>query len=297
MFQGSFVALITPFTKEGRVDEKKLTELVEWHISQGTNGLVPMGTTGESPTVSHEEHIRIIQVVVKAAKKRIPVIAGAGSNSTAEAIELSTDAKKAGVDAILSVNPYYNKPTQEGLFAHFSAISQAVDVKVVLYNIPSRSAVNLTPTTVEKLNKANPNIIGIKEASGSLDQAREIKERCGPHFLILSGDDANTLPLMQLGAKGVISVVANMVPKDVQKLCDLALKGKFAQAEELHQKLLPLVKALFIETNPAPIKSAMMDMGLIQNDSLRLPLVNVTPNTREKVMAAMKEYGVLIPGK
>ncbi len=301
MLKGSFVALITPF-KNGKVDEKKIRELVEWHISEGTSGIVPVGTTGESSTLSYKEHARVIEVVVRSVRKRIPVIAGAGSNSTDEAILLSREAKKLGVDAILSVNPYYNRPTQEGLNAHFSAIARAVRIPMVLYNIPSRTGVNLLPSTIIRLAKENKNIIGVKESTGSMDQTTEIIEALGQQFTVISGDDSLTLPLMAIGAKGVISVVANLVPGAIAEMCSLALNEEFHAARSIHLSLYPLIKAMFLETNPAPIKAAMAEAGLIRDASLRLPLVTVTSGTLEKVKAAMKKYGVgrielNVPGK
>ncbi len=291
MFAGSFVALITPF-KRGRIDEKKIQELVEWHIAEKTSGLVPVGTTGESATLSHAEHRRVIEVVVRAAKKRVPVIAGAGSNSTDEAISLSVEARKLGADAVLSVNPYYNRPTQEGLRAHFSAVAKAAGLPVILYNIPSRSGVNVNVDTMVRLAEQHKNIVGVKESSGSMDQASEILQRIGKKFFILSGDDSLTLPLMSIGASGVISVAANLVPRAVSDLVFAALNQDFGRAQEIHLKLFPLVKSLFLETNPSPIKAAMKEAGIITDGSLRLPMVRVTDTTRQKLKAAMKEYGL-----
>jgi 4-hydroxy-tetrahydrodipicolinate synthase len=294
MFKGSFVALITPF-KNGKVDDKKLKELVEWHIAEGTNGLVPVGTTGESTTLSHGEHEHVIDVVVKAARKRVPVMAGAGSNSTDEAIALTQGAKKLGADGVLSVNPYYNKPTQEGLLAHFTAIAKSTNIPIVLYNIPSRTVVKLETDTLEKLVTANKNIVGIKDATGSLIQATELVKRFGSSFCIMSGEDSQTLSLMELGGTGVISVAANIVPKDVARLCEAALEKKMAEAQEIQDKMNPLIQALFLETNPAPIKTAMLELGLIEDEALRLPLVNVRPENRQKIKAAIKAYGIKVP--
>ncbi|MBV9080597.1 MAG: 4-hydroxy-tetrahydrodipicolinate synthase, partial [Elusimicrobia bacterium] len=274
MFKGSLVALITPF-KEGRVDDRKLQELVEWHISERTNGLVPMGTTGESATLSYEEHYHVIDVVVKQARKRVPVIAGAGSNSTHEAIDLTKESARLGADAVLSVNPYYNKPTQEGLFAHFTAIAKASPVPVVLYNIPSRSSVQLSVDTIVKLAEKNQNIVGVKESTGSIDVASEIIQRLGKKFFVISGDDSLTLPLMSVGATGIISVVANLVPRAVSEMCEAVLANDWNKAREHHLKLFPLVKAMFIETNPGPVKAAMKEAGLLDDESLRLPMVSV----------------------
>ena len=292
MLKGSYVALITPFTKDGQIDEKKLRELVEWHIAEKTNGLVPVGTTGEASTLSYEEHYKVIEIVVSQAKKRVPVVAGAGSNSTQEAIDLTTEAARLGVDAVLTVNPYYNKPTQEGLKAHFGAIAKASPVPLVLYNIPGRSSVQLTVDTIVWLAEKYQNIIGVKEATGSLDVSTEIIARLGKKFQVTSGDDSLTLPIMSVGGVGVISVVANLVPKAVSDMCAAAADGDWVKARDLHWRLFPLTKAMFIETNPQPIKAAMQEAGLIETDAMRLPLVSVQPDTRTKVKAAMKEFGV-----
>lgn len=291
MFKGSFVALVTPF-KDGRIDEPKLRDLVDWQIRQKTAGIVPMGTTGESATLSHEEHARVIEIVVRAARGRVPVIAGAGSNSTAEAVSLSREAGQLGADAILSVNPYYNRPTQEGLYQHFTEIAKRSGLPILLYNIPSRTGVALSADTMVRLAETNKNIIGVKEATGSLDLASEILARLGKRFLVLSGDDSLTLPLMAVGAAGVVSVAANLVPRAVADLCAFAARGDDRRARAAHLKLFPLIKALFIETNPGPIKAAMEDAGLIDSGALRLPMVSVTPATRAKVRAAMKAFGV-----
>jgi 4-hydroxy-tetrahydrodipicolinate synthase len=291
MFKGSYVALVTPF-KDGAVDEKKLAELVEWQISEGTDGLVPCGTTGESATLSHREHARVIEVVCKAVRKRVPVIAGAGSNSTQEAIDLTQEAKNLGADAVLSVNPYYNRPTAEGLVFHFSSIAKSVDIPMVLYNIPSRTGVNLMPATIAQLAKAHRNIVGVKEATGVMDQASEIRTLTPASFCIMSGDDSLTVPLMAIGATGVISVAANLIPKAIADLCKALLENDYTKARAMHEKQFPLIKALFIETNPAPIKAAMAEAGLLDDESLRGPMVTVTADTRKKLVKAMKDYGV-----
>ncbi|MFN0118048.1 MAG: 4-hydroxy-tetrahydrodipicolinate synthase [Elusimicrobiota bacterium] len=291
MFKGSYVALITPF-KNGKVDESKLKELVEWHISEGTKGIVPVGTTGESATLSHKEHARVIEVVVKAVNGRIPVIAGAGSNSTREAVDLTKEAKRLGADGVLSVNPYYNRPTQEGLKSHFGAIARATSLPVVLYNIPSRTGVQLTVDTVVSLAKKHKNIKAIKESTGNIDVASEIRARLGNDFTIISGDDSLTLPILSIGGSGVISVAANLVPKTVQALCQAWFSGNSPRATELHLKLFPLVKALFLETNPGPVKAAMKIAGLIKDSSLRLPLVAVSSHNKDKIKLAMQTFGV-----
>jgi 4-hydroxy-tetrahydrodipicolinate synthase len=289
MFSGSLVALVTPF-KGGQVDYAALERLVDWHVAQGTDGLVPVGTTGESPTVDVAEHEKIIEVVVKQAAGRIPIIAGAGANATAEAIELAQFSKKVGADATLQVCPYYNKPTQEGLYRHFAAIAEAVDLPMVLYNIPGRTSVTMTPETIARLAKIRQ-IVAIKEATGSMDQTSEILARC--NMTVLSGDDSLTLPLMALGAKGVISVVANVVPKDVKRLTDAMLAGDLAGAQAAHRKLFPLCRAMFVETNPIPVKAAMKWMGLIESDEIRLPMTDLSAAGAESLRRAMKEYGLL----
>jgi len=289
MFSGSLVALVTPFA-DGKVDYAALERLVDWHVAQGTDGLVPVGTTGESPTVDVAEHEKIIATVVRRAAKRIPVIAGAGGNATTEAIELTKFSRDAGADATLQVVPYYNKPTQEGLYRHFAAIAEAVDLPMVLYNIPTRCVVSLTPDTVARLARL-PEVVAIKEATGSMDQTSEILARCD--LTVLSGDDSLTLPLMALGAKGVISVAANLVPKDVKRLTDAMLAGNVAAAQAAHRKLFPLCRALFVETSPIPIKTAMKWAGLIASDEKRLPLTDLSPAAAATLERAMKDYGLL----
>jgi 4-hydroxy-tetrahydrodipicolinate synthase len=289
MFSGSLVAIVTPF-KDGRVDYAAIERLVDWHIEQGTDGLVPVGTTGESPTVNVEEHEKIIETVVNRVAGRIPVIAGAGGNATAEAIELTKFSKDVGATATLQVTPYYNKPTQEGMYRHFAAIAEAVDLPMVLYNIPPRCVVNLTPETIARLARL-PQVVAVKEATGSMDQASEILARCA--LTVLSGDDSLTLPLMALGARGVISVVANIVPKDVKRLTSAMLAGDMAAARAAHQKLFPLCRAMFVETNPIPIKTAMKWAGLIGSDEKRLPLTDLSVAGAETLRRAMKEYGLL----
>lgn len=291
MFKGSTVALITPF-KDGKVDEANLQKLVEFHIKNGTNGLLPCGTTGESPTLSHEEHKKVIEIVIKTADKRIPVMAGTGSNSTAEAIELTHHASKAGADAALIVSPYYNKPTQKGLYLHFKEIANSVDIPIILYNIAGRTAVNIETETVAKLAHDCKNIIGVKEASGSLSQMQEVKMSCPKEFLLLSGDDALTLPLMSIGGHGIISVVANLIPADVAKLVALFNAGKFDEAQALHFKMLPLIKSMFVETNPIPVKKAMELLGHCSG-SVRLPLSELADENTAKIKAALTAYGLL----
>jgi len=291
MFKGSIVALVTPF-KDGKVDEKKLRELIEFHIKNGTSGIVPCGTTGESATLSFEEHERVIEITVEQVRKRIPVIAGTGSNSTEEAILLTKHAEKIGVDASLQVSPYYNKPTQKGLYLHFKAIAESVNIPIILYNIASRTAVNIEPETVAKLAKDCKNIVGIKEASGSLEQMARIKALCRPDFDLISGDDSLTPPVLSIGGTGVISVVANIVPKDVSEMISEFQKGNLKRAQEIFYKLLPLVKAMFLETNPIPVKTAMGLLGFCEPD-LRLPLCPMSEENLERLKKALRDYRLL----
>ena len=290
MFSGSIVAIVTPFRK-GRVDERALGDLIEFQLANGTDGIVPCGTTGESATLSHEEHERVVAFTIEAVKRRVPVIAGAGSNSTDEAIALTRHAKKAGADGALLITPYYNKPMQEGLFRHYKAVAEAVDIPLVLYNIPSRTSVNLLPSTVGRL-AAVRNIVAIKEGSGSLQQVSEILQACGDRFTVLSGDDPLTIPMMAVGAKGVITVTANIAPADMAAMVDAFAAGQLDQARRLHDKLFPLFTALFYETNPIPVKAALAMMGKIDGE-LRLPLCPMASESREKLARVMKEYGLI----
>ena len=290
MFKGSMVALITPF-RGGKVDEAALKALVEFHVKNGTSALVPCGTTGESATLSYEEHDRVIELTVEFAKGRIPVIAGTGSNSTDEAIMLTKHAKRVGADASLQVSPYYNRPTQKGLYLHFKAIAEAVDIPIILYNIASRTGVNIEPETFARLAEIK-NIIGVKEASGSLEQMARIRKLCPKEFLLISGDDALTLPVMSIGGVGVISVVGNIIPRDVADMCNAFLKGDVKRAEELHYKMLSLVKAMFIETNPIPVKTAMALMKMIET-GLRLPLCEMDLENKEKLVKELKSYKLI----
>jgi 4-hydroxy-tetrahydrodipicolinate synthase len=291
MFKGSMVALVTPFTDHG-VDEWKLAELVEYQIKNGTKGIIPCGTTGESPTLSHEEHDRVIEIAVDVVHKRIPVIAGTGSNSTSEAVRLTRHAEESGADAALVVTPYYNKPTQKGLYLHFKAVADSVKIPIILYNIEGRCARNIETSTVAKLAKDCRNIIGVKEASGNLDQAKAVKEACGKKFDLLSGDDALTIPMMKLGGVGVISVLANIMPKEVAEVVNLMLKGKVKEAEAKQAKLMPIIKAMFVETNPAPVKTACGLMGLC-SPKLRLPICELEPENLAKLKAAMKAQNLI----
>jgi 4-hydroxy-tetrahydrodipicolinate synthase len=290
MFTGSYVAIVTPF-RNGRLDEKALGDLIEWQIAHGTNGIVPCGSTGESPTLTHEEHDRVIAFTVEAVRRRVPVIAGTGSNATHEAIRLTQHAKSVGVDGALLVCPYYNKPTQEGLFQHFEAIARAVDLPLVLYNIPGRSGVNITPQTIARLSRI-PGIVGVKEASGSLGQMSEIIAACDERFVVLSGDDGLTLPLMAIGGKGVISVTANVAPAETAELVGAALKGDWDRARRLHYRLQPLTAALFLETNPIPVKTALGLMGRC-SDELLLPLSPMSEGPKAQLKQALTQFGLL----
>lgn len=291
MFRGSIVAIVTPF-RDGKIDEKKLRDLIEFHIKNGTSGIVPCGTTGESATLSFEEHDRVIEITIEQAKKRIPVIAGTGSNSTEEAIMLTRHAAKAGADASLQVSPYYNRPTQKGLYEHFKAIAESVNIPIILYNIASRTGVNIEPETIARLAQDCKNIVGVKEASGSLDQMSRIKQLCPKDFELISGDDSLTLPILSIGGTGIISVVANIVPGDVANLVAEFEKGNLKKAQEIHYKLLPLIKTIFIETNPIPVKTAMGLLGMCEPD-LRLPMSEMLPDNLEKLNKALRDYGLL----
>jgi 4-hydroxy-tetrahydrodipicolinate synthase len=291
MFRGSIVAIVTPF-KNGKVDDKKLRDLIEFQIKNGTSGIVPCGTTGESATLNFEEHDRVIEITIEQVKKRVPVIAGTGSNSTEEAIMLTNHAAKAGADASLQVSPYYNRPTQKGLYEHFKAIAEAAHIPIILYNIASRTGVNIEPETIVRLASDCKNIVGVKEASGSLDQMSRIKQLCPENFYLISGDDSLTLPILSIGGTGIISVVANIVPQDVANLVSEFEKGNIKKAREIHYRLLPLIKAIFIETNPIPVKTAMGLMGLCEPD-LRLPMCSMLPENLEKLKKALKEYGLI----
>jgi len=290
MFKGAIVAIVTPF-KNGRVDEEKLRELIEFQIENGTDGIVPCGTTGESPTLSHEEHDRVIEITVDAVKKRVPVIAGTGSNSTAEALRLTEHAREVGADGALMVCPYYNRPTQEGLYQHYKTVAEKVKIPIIIYNIPGRTGVNLLPETMARLAKV-PGIVGTKEASGSLKQMHEVIQLCGPDFAVLSGDDFFTYPLLCLGGHGIISVISNIVPKDMAALVDAFAAGDLQKAKDLHYRMVPLVDSLFIETNPTPVKAALAMMGKIEYE-VRLPLVKMSETNYDKLRKSMTNYGLL----
>ncbi len=290
LFTGSMVALITPF-KNGKVDESALRKLIDFQIENGTSVLVPCGTTGESATLSHEEHDRVIEITVEQAHKKAKVLAGTGSNSTTEAIRLTQHAKDAGADGALLINPYYNKPTQEGLFQHFEAIAKAVEIPQILYNIPGRTGINMLPDTVARLAKIS-NIVGIKEASANLVQASEIIAACPKNFTLLSGEDALNWPLYAIGAQGAISVTANILPKLCAELWSENLKGNIKRCQELHYQLLEINNVLFIETNPAPIKIALSLAGKC-SDEIRLPLVGLKKENLEKLRNTLKNYKLI----
>jgi len=290
-FQGSFVAMVTPF-RNGKVDEAKLRELVEFHIAHGTDGLIPCGTTGESPGLTHDEHRRIVEVVIEAARGRIRVIAGTGSNSTAEAINLTKHAERAGAAGALVVNPYYNKPTQEGLYRHFRAVAESVAIPILVYNIQSRTAVNVETDTLARLVRDVASVAGVKEASGSLDQMSQVIAACGPDFSVLSGDDNITLPLLAIGGSGVVSVIANIVPRETADLVHAALDGDWKRARDLHYRLFPLARAAFLETNPIPIKEAMAMAGMLEPE-FRLPMCRMSDANREKLRAILKPYALV----
>jgi len=285
MIKGSIVAIVTPF-RNGKVDEKALGKLIEWHIKEGTDAIVPCGTTGESATLDYKEHYRVIRFTVEVVNKRVPVIAGTGANATDETIMITKEAKKAGADAALLVSPYYNKPTQEGLYRHYKAVADSVKIPIVLYNVPGRTAVNMLPSTVARLAEIK-NVVAIKEATGDLKQVSEIIRLCGDRLAVISGDDFTTLPLLALGGKGVISVTANIAPKQVAQMCALWEQGRHDEARKIHFHLEPLNAAMFIETNPIPAKTALAIMGRIKEE-FRLPLCEMSPANKEKLKGVLK---------
>lgn len=290
-FTGAFTALVTPF-KNGAVDEEAYRAHIEWQIEQGIDGLVPCGTTGESATLSHAEHVQVIKICVDQVKGRVPVLAGAGSNNTTEAVELARHAKDAKADGALLITPYYNKPTQAGLIAHFKAIADGVSMPFIVYNVPGRTSVNLLPQTVAALKKQVSDVMGIKEATGNLTQISEVIEFCGKDFTVLSGDDFTVLPTLAIGGHGVISVVSNVAPAMMRKLCKAWRKGDIEKAQRLHYKLAPLSRAMFMETNPIPAKTALGMMGRMKPE-LRLPLVNMCPENDARLAEALKKSGIM----
>ncbi len=288
MFEGSIVAIVTPF-EDGKIDERRLSELIEFHISEGTSAILPCGCTGEAATLSHQEQEYMIKLVIDIVNKRVPVIAGTGSNSTEEALALTRSAKEAGADGALLITPYYNKPTPRGQYLHYEKIAKAVDIPVILYNVPSRTGISILPKTIAELSKID-NIVGIKEASGSLDQVSAIIDLCD--ITVLSGEDALTLPMMALGAKGVISVAANVVPKRMAMMVKNFMAGNLEESRKIHFSLFPLFKALFYETNPIPVKTALGMMGRIIPE-LRLPLCDIENENRERLRKVLTDTGVL----
>jgi 4-hydroxy-tetrahydrodipicolinate synthase len=294
MITGSLVAIVTPMREDGSLDLARFRQLIDWHVAEGTDGIVVVGTTGESPTVNFDEHKELIRIAVQHSHGRIPIIAGTGGNSTAEAIELTESAKKAGATACLSVVPYYNKPTQEGLYLHFRKIAETVDLPMILYNVPGRTVADLQTDTVLRLAQV-PGIIAIKEATANIERNSDLIRRAPRNFAIYSGDDATCLALILLGGHGVISVTANVAPKLMHQMCAAALVGDVKKARELNFKLLPLHQKLFVEANPIPVKWAMAEMGLIER-GLRLPLSPLAERFHDTVREALHEAGVALPG-
>ncbi len=293
MITGSLVAIVTPMLEDGRIDYPRFRKLIDWHIAEGTSAIVVVGTTGESPTVDFDEHKELIRVAVEHSNGRLPIIAGTGGNSTAEAVELSASAAKNGATASLSVVPYYNKPTQEGLYQHFRRIAEAVNLPMILYNVPVRTITDMSNDTVLRLAQL-PGVIGIKDATADMGRAAELLKRAPRNFALYSGDDCGALALMLLGGHGVISVTANVAPRAMAEMCSAALVGDVKKARELNQRLLGLHQKLFVETSPAPMKWAMSQMGLIE-PGLRLPMVPLTERSYDAVREAMNEAGIALP--
>lgn len=291
MFTGTYTAIVTPF-REGKIDEPALRKLVQLQVKGGVDGIVPVGTTGESPTLDYDEHIRVVEVAVEAAAGRIAVIAGTGANSTEEAVNLTRAAEKVGADASLQVAPYYNKPTQEGLYRHFREIAGATRLPLVLYSIPGRCGVEIAVETVRRLATDCRTVVGIKEAGGNADRVSQLRVACGPKFSILSGDDSLTLPFMSVGAHGVVSVASNVVPKDVSRMVAAFASGDVRGARKLHERLYPLFKDLFVETNPVPVKAALAMLGLVAEE-YRLPLCPMSAKNRETLAATLRSCGVV----
>ncbi|MCC6545124.1 MAG: 4-hydroxy-tetrahydrodipicolinate synthase [Nitrospirae bacterium] len=291
VFQGSFVAIITPF-RNGKIDEKAYSDLIEFHVANGTDGIVPCGTTGESATLSNDEHNRLVRITVEAAAGRVPVIAGTGSNSTDEAIYFTKYAKECGADAALLITPYYNKPTQEGLYRHFRAIAEEVDIPIILYNVPGRTGVNMFPSTVARLAEEIENIVSIKEASGSMTQICEIYRLCGERLSILSGEDAINFPVLASGGKGMISVTANIVPKEMGDMWDAFKSGDMARARQIHYSIFDLHQIMFVETNPIPVKTALAMMNKC-SEEMRLPLCPIADGNRDRLRESLNRYGLI----
>ena len=290
-FVGCGTALVTPFRKDLSLDENAMRRLVRRQIAGGINFLVPCGTTGESPTLSHEEHLRVVAITLEEAKGKVPVLAGAGGYDTRTVIEMAREAERMGAEGILSVTPYYNKPTQEGLYHHFKAIASAISLPIILYNVPPRTNVNIDPATVRRLSEIE-NIIGVKEASGNISQITQVIQQVPEEFMVLSGDDAITLPLVAMGGKGIISVASNEIPAEMTQLAQLCLAGNFAEARAMQRKWLPLLEVNFIETNPSPVKAAMAEMGLLE-PAFRLPLVPPRTENLAKIRAVLESLALL----
>lgn len=290
MFRGAIVAIVTPF-KNGEIDEERLRELIEFQLENGTDGIVPCGTTGESATLSHEEHDRVVEIAIDQVKKRVPVIAGAGSNSTREAIRLTRHAHEVGADGALMVTPYYNRPTQEGLYQHYKAVAEEVPIPIIPYNVPSRTGTNMLPETLGRLSKIR-NIVGVKEASADLRQVSKVIEACGDDFCVLSGDDFTVLPILAVGGKGVISVISNVAPADMAGMVDAYEAGDMAKSQAFHYKMFPLMEALFFETNPIPSKAALSLMGKIEYE-VRQPLWKMSDANFDRLKKVLQAYGLI----
>jgi 4-hydroxy-tetrahydrodipicolinate synthase len=292
MFQGSYVALVTPFDSEGRIDEDAYRALIRRQIKAGTKGLVPCGSTGEAATLTHEEFRRALEIALEESRGDVPVMAGVGTNATWKAVELAREAESLGADALLVLAPYYVKPTQDGLYAHFRVVARETRLPVMLYNIPGRTGVNVAPATIARVAKDCKNVVAVKEAAGSLDQVSEILALTDSEFTVMSGDDSLTLPMMALGARGVVSVLANVAPKETQALCDAFKKGQLKKAQALHLRLFPLIRILFVETNPIPVKAALELMGLCRAEP-RLPLTPLSAAARPALKKALKELKLI----
>ena len=290
-FRGAFVAIVTPFI-DGKIDEQGLKDLIEFQIANGTHGIVPCGTTGESATMSHDEHHRVVELTIKTVNGRVPVLAGTGSNSTAETIELTKHAKEAGATGALVITPYYNKPSQEGLYQHFKTVAEAADIPMILYNVPSRTSIDMTAATVARCAQVD-NIVGIKEATGDMNRAADVIRRCPSDFAVMSGDDFTSMSLVLLGGTGVISVTSNVDPKNMSAMMEAALDGNVAQARKLHYKLYPLMGAMFYDTNPVPAKKTLELMGKIKSGLPRQPLWEMDPAKLEQMKAVLKDQGLI----
>jgi 4-hydroxy-tetrahydrodipicolinate synthase len=291
MFEGVLVAIVTPFTRDGAVDEAAFRRLIDHLIENGVNGIVPCGTTGESPALTHDEHRRVTEICIEQVAGRVPVVAGTGSNSTHEAVDLTKHAHQAGADGVLMVAPYYNKPTPEGVYQHYKTVADAAPIPIIVYNIPGRTGLNIMPETMARLAEID-NIVGVKEATGSLAQMTQTVEACGPDFVLLSGDDNLTLPLMAVGGRGVISVVGQVVPAKMAEMVRTFLDGDWLKAREIHYQLLPLMRAMFFETNPIPVKTALAMMGMIERE-YRLPMCPMHPDNEARLTSVLYDFGLV----